>query len=244
MPNTTDNTSTAALSPDTVAVPAALQVLLRAPENALPYSFRHRLADSWAGVRDRRIIPDEVQKELNTDWLAGLTAECRTRQEDERRITRAALAVLDDEIAHASERIVQAGIEIDRLTSELDFENRPVEGSATTSAEEWATPEELMARRAREQRARVVRLRGRIAALQSETADCHERITAALAGRRSHWAQLIVRATHLDAHYRRRARRYLRAATRRTTPASQCSELSLKLPSWANPDAIPVLATD
>lgn len=244
MPNTTATTSTAGLSPDTVAVPAALQVLLRAPESAPTYKFRHRLVDSWAGVRDRRIIPDEIAGALNTNWLAGLTAECRTRQEDERRLTRAALAVLDDEIAHASERIVQAGIEIDRLISELNVEDRPVEGSATTSAEKWATPEELMARRAREQRARVVRLQGRIAALQSETADCHERITAALAGRRSHWAQLIVRVTYLDAHYRRRARRYLRAATRRSTPVSQCSELSLELPVWAHPDAIPALATD
>lgn len=208
-------------------------------EQHSPYPIVRRWADTWAGYRDRRTIPDLPEPILHTEWLAALAAECLSRQEEMREVTRRELSALDKQIAHAAEHMTQARGEIDRRRAELPPEDQPMSETPTTCGEIYNTTAEILARRHRENTARRAQITARIAALQDEIARQHEVLTVALAERRSLWAELIVQATRVDAHHRRRAHCYLRSATRRNTPVATCAELAFELPGWAHPDAIP-----
>lgn len=243
--------ATETLTAATVPIPAAVPVLQRTPEPEHSYRLRTRLADWWHGLRDRRRVAKPVydvrkqglEKEgqsFATDFLMRLTAECHTRQEIERRTTRVAIAVLDNTIVAArrnqqilADRLPDIDLRLRELT-ETEAGDAP-----TTSAEQYDTPAQRRARRARTHRAQID-------ALQAERQDAvrgidaaRRTIDSALEARRAHWDQLLVRAELLNAHYNRRSRTYARAATRRSRALSSSRGQLITGPEWTTAEALP-----
>lgn len=244
-------TTTEALTAATVPLPAALSVLQRSPELDLPYPLRTRFADAWHGIRDRRRVAHAVRgardQDINqlesgfaTDFLMRLTAECDTRQESERRTTRVAIAVLDDRIVAA--RRAQQSLndhlpEIDRRLQDM-AESEPSD-APTTSAEQYDTPAQRRARRARTHRTQVDALHNERKKVIDGIEAARHTIDTALEARRAHWDQLLVRTELLCAHYNRRSRTYARSATRRSRVLISTHKRLIVEPKWSTPDSLP-----
>ena len=85
-------TEPAGFTAETTPIAPAATLLQRDPAPTIRYGFFRRLADSWAGFRDRRRVGRGAEQgkpaaEFRTDWIVGLEHACRTHQEIERRAT-------------------------------------------------------------------------------------------------------------------------------------------------------------
>lgn len=202
-------------TPASALVPASYDQFQRAPESELRYGFFTRLADSWAGWRDRRVV-DMTDGRVDSPWLQRLHFECDNRLEAEHRSAQASLALLDHAIVSDRHRITSTATMLAALTEqrELLLEEEP-SSEPTTAAEVTDDP---TVRRNRRERTRLVRL----ADLDRRTTEAEAIRTAAeqsvvtlVASRHAHWSVVQVRGSHLIAHYNRRAATYVRTATRK-----------------------------
>lgn len=254
------NSDVHVLTAASTPLPAAVPVLQRRPEGQLEYPWRLRMRDGWNGWRDRRLVaaslragkPQPGQQPQQdgstparsgfmTDCLARLAADCLTQQEFERRTTRTALAVLDNTIVAAlrTHRTLVIGLgDIERRLAEAN--TAEVGDAPVTSAERYDTPEQRRLRRLRDQRAKVVGLTEERRRALAGIADAQQTIDTALADRRAHWDQLLIRSELLCAHYNRRARTYTRAAVRRGGVLISTREQIIGTPYWATPQALPL----
>lgn len=237
---------TAPLTTASVPIPAAVPVLQRIPDDGLRYGIVHRICDSWQGWRDRRRVARTLgEKEtapagFRTDFLERLAAECFTRQEHERRTTRVAIAVLDDAIVsarHTVRALQQRLPDIDRRHA--DTVGTVVDDAPVTSAEQYDTPQQRRTRRLREQQAAIDAAAAERQQLLHRIDQAGEQIDIALQARRSHWAQLLVRAELLTAHYNRRARTYARSASRRTSLFISTTDRLITDPTWCTTESLP-----
>ncbi|MGV9748314.1 hypothetical protein ACWDTG_25925 [Rhodococcus zopfii] len=242
--------ATAPLTAATAPIPAAVALLQRNPDADEPYPLRLRVVDTWRGFRDRRRVtahlgdrsrkPVAVVPRFGTDALEHLGAECLTRQEVERRTTRAAIAVLDDTITAQRRTVIQLTARLPELDQQIDAVTaEKVSDAPRTSAEQYDTPQQRLARREREHQARILALKSERKQVLGRIEAAGRQIDEALEARRAHWDQLLVRVALLTAHYNRRSRTYARSATRRSRVLISASDRLVDIPDWCVPEAIP-----
>ena len=236
---------------ETTPIAPAAPLLQRDPAPTIRYRFLERVADSWAGFRDRRRVvrrnaaepgqADQRVPEFRTDWIVGMEHACRTNQEIERRATRAAIAVLDDMIATHRGTVERARESLPDLDRQIvAAAETPIDATPMSTGEQFETPQQRQGRRHRERDSRVAGLRERRRALAEARAQAARQIVICVPARRSHWEQLLVRSSVLTEHYNRRARTYARAATRRAKHIQLSARSDLiTAPEWCSPDALP-----
>lgn len=230
------------LTPAQAAVPAALVAFQRAPEKAPVYRWWTRWSDWRAGRADSRQLkaaptlheagrPARGQI-AETAWLVRLMFERDSAIGQEHRSTDALVAVLDDSIAreqsHLEELVSQ--LEAARAHADQTGQAGPDQGRLG-EAEQYATEEEITARRAREHHAALARARSQVEALEEAIATTRANLASLDAAVRSHLNLLTIRSTQLADHYARRAGTYVRALNR-------ASRTTYQVPAPALPAAI------
>lgn len=199
----------------TADIPAAVGQFQRAPEPEIRYTFWARLADSWAGWRDRRVVA-VAEGEAASPWLQRHHFTCVNRLEAEHRTAQASLALLDHALVSERERISAASAALNEATdARVRLSGEPLSDAPTTVAEASDDPAVRFDRRRRDRAAELGRRDARASELRATANAARLAIQTLTVDRHAHWAVLQVRGAHLIAYYNRRAATYVRVATRK-----------------------------
>ncbi|HMR49485.1 MAG TPA: hypothetical protein PKE40_09490 [Arachnia sp.] len=197
------------LTADLAGLPGALPVFLRASERPPRYRWWRRLADRWAGRRDRTPLTDaeDPLQEAASAWLQQLVAQCEAAVAEERSTTEALIAVLDDKKAGFEAAAREAEAQIVDVKNALEAAHAaPDRGLG--AGEKYSPAEERQTRLTLERRTALARLT--TAKTQAEerrrtSLQSAEKLDAA---RHSHWTMLQERSRLIVTHHQQRASAY------------------------------------
>lgn len=228
--------------------PRAVSALQRMPEPILRYDKRIAFGDWWAGRVDRTLVRESAGVDSRPADPPPRTHRLQTLQhcflhqvERERLSTVAMIASIDDRLSSLYRELEIRATEIVRAQDRVaQLGGETPTASPRSTAENFESDAERMARRLREHDRTLAVADGQLASHRSAEGDVHREIAVLHTDRTAHWSALLVRVQHSCEFYNRRANTYLRAAFARSVAATRSVETSsITPPSWANAQSIP-----